>query len=165
MSTKFERPLPAARREVLDNLKNLYPAGIASTDLLEKHGPAAKSRIGELRADGWIVETEEVDGVAVYRLASLTRGQARTVDAGTIIRHAADGWTSRTHRDALGGPVPEAVLRQAEAAALAAYRAIVDPYLAPPRTHEDACIDALVDALDELGGRLEDLRTAVRSRR
>lgn len=167
-TTKFDRPLPAARREVLDTLKALFPAGISSVDLIEKHGPSAKSRIGDLiTLDGYGIDGDYLDGIAYYRLVSLTPTKLPDpVHLGVKARAGAStGLSVELYADCRGKLAPEV-----EARLLAKVRAAMDEALAtlapPAKSHEDECMDALIDALDALGGRLNDLRTAVhRSRR
>lgn len=120
-----------ASERILDALRHAYPSGVHSTELQREFGPAAKSRIGDLRREGWRIETIDGEDGATYRLQSLTRGEVETVPAGVVIRHSTrEGWTARTHREAeAAGVVPAEVLERAQRAALDAYRAIVDEYL------------------------------------
>lgn len=125
-ASTLRKPSRTAREAVLADIRAAYPRGITTNDLIASHGPAVKTRIGELRADGWEVNTTEADGVAYYTLASTTRGAPTRVLAGCIIREDTKvGWTARTHQDAAGGPYPAELLARAESAALAAYRAVL----------------------------------------
>lgn len=170
--------LSTACEGILAGLVAAFPGSIPSPDLLRDYGPAAKSRIGDLRRAGWRIETGASHGVATYRLVSIHPHEGVEVEAGCTIRHdSRSGWAARTHADALKiARVPEAVLREAEAAALAAYRAAIDPHLhgelswldgidgaigagiapAPAVTieeeEEDPVMEALLAALDSLSG-------------
>ncbi len=136
MRTSLTKPGRTARDAVLDTLRRAYPNGVKSTDLIEQHGPAARSRITDLRNDGWDITTDEVGGVAYYSLASLTKGEAMQVLAGVVLRlDTRVGWTSRTHQEAQEGPVSSKVLDEAEAAALAAYKAVIARHGGVPTVH------------------------------
>jgi len=111
-----------ARDAMLALLRTRFPNGVSSVELIDAYGPAAKTRIGELRRDGWDIDTTAVDGVAQYTLRSLSKGGSDNTIAGCVIRLSERGWSSRTHKDASAN---EDVLARAEAAALAAYRAVL----------------------------------------
>lgn len=125
-----------ARDAMLSLLRTRFPFGVSSVELIDTYGPAAKTRIGELRRDGWDIDTSSVDGVACYTLRSLTKGGSDSTLAGCIIRLSERGWSARTHKDA---SLPEDVLARAEAAALAAYRAVLDA---------EGCVSAPDDRVD-----------------
>lgn len=138
---------------VLQALRDAFPHGVSSTTLHESCGPAAKSRIGDLRCQGWQIATDEAE-VASYRLTSLARGQADPILAGCTLRLGTrSGWSSRTHR---GATLPEAVLEAAQRAAEAAYRAVLTDagyghlldVQGTPTAPSD--LDALLDQLEEL---------------
>ena len=116
-------------QQILAALRAAYPCGLTSSELMEIT-PRAQARIGELIQAGWQIlsERDGEDGIASYRLSSLVRGEADEVQAGCVIRCGSrSGWQSRTHREAVGGgSIPSAILDQAESAALAAYRGVVE---------------------------------------
>lgn len=62
----FNAPGLTASGEVLQTLKAAYPHGVSTLELVKKHGVAVKSRIGDLRLDGWNISTGERGGVAYY---------------------------------------------------------------------------------------------------
>lgn len=132
MTTSFPFPprIPAGmtttRDALLTDLRTRFPNGVSSVELLDTYGPAAKTRIGELRRDGWAIDTTAAQrkGVAVYTLRSLTQDNSDNTLAGCVIRLSERGWSSRTHRDAALHGTGD-LLERAEAAALAAYRAVL----------------------------------------
>lgn len=158
MTTSFPFPprIPAGmtttRDALLTDLRTRFPNGVSSVELLDTYGPAAKTRIGELRRDGWAIDTTAADGVAVYTLLSLTQGNSDNTLAGCVIRLSERGWSSRTHKDA-GLHGTGDLLERAEAAALAAYRAVLageghgiaSAAAAPPEP-----VDGRIDFLDFL---------------
>lgn len=119
--------LTTAQHNVLDALKNRYPDGLSRTELVAQCGHTATTRVGELRRLGWdIPAREQRDGEGLYRLASLIQGHPDATLAGCIIRLGSQvGWTARTHQEAQGGRYSAQVLERAEAAALAAYQAVL----------------------------------------
>jgi len=126
MKTSLTKPGKTAADVVLSTLRHAHPAGVKSTDLIEQHGPAARSRVTDLRNAGWDISTDEVDGVAYYTLVSLIRGEPLRVLGGCVLRlDSKVGWTSRTHTEAQGGPYTPEVLDEAEAAALSAYKSVL----------------------------------------
>lgn len=125
-TTTLQKPGRTARDAVLDTLRRAYPRGVSTPDLIAEHGVAVKSRIADLRAAGWDITTNEEGGVAYYALGSLVQGPAARITAGCILRlDTRSGWTARTHSEAKGGPYSAEVLDEAEAAALAAYKAVL----------------------------------------
>lgn len=123
------------REEILRLLFSAHP-GVATPSALEEYTSRYSSRIGELRREGWDIETvPEVEGHrAGYRLRSRQQGKPDVTHAGCVIRHSAvEGWQVRTHREALDAEtVPPEVLARAADAALAAYLAVVSPHLPEP---------------------------------
>jgi hypothetical protein len=116
--------MTTTRDALLTDLRTRFPNGVSSVELLDTYGPAAKTRIGELRRDGWAIDTTAADGVAVYTLLSLAQGNSDNTLAGCVIRLSERGWSSRTHKDAALHGTGD-LLERAEAAALAAYRAVL----------------------------------------
>jgi hypothetical protein len=108
-----------------------YPRAVSSTDLIQQFGPAAKSRIGELRSAGWQITNRAhgggADDVAEYALTSTTRAAADVTFAGVTLKHSSKtGWTARTHGEST---LPEAVLVRAQAAAMRAYSEVVNAHM------------------------------------
>ena len=153
-SFPFAPRIPAGmtttRDALLTDLRTRFPNGVSSVELLDTYGPAAKTRIGELRRDGWAIDTTAADGVAVYTLLSLTQGNSDNTIAGCVLRLSERGWSSRTHKDA---SLPGDVLERAEAAALAAYRAVLAGHTPAPQALRVVAVDDRIDFLDflELG--------------
>lgn len=142
------------RGPLLTALTQAFPNGL-SPDQVELHGGKnAQARIEELRRDGWEIKaTLDPDTHrASYRLLSKTKSAPAVITAGLVIRHdTRSGWTVRTHQEALKGRISESVLRQAEQAALSAYKKILDAHLpAVAQAQEDD------DGFD-FGGFMEDL--------
>lgn len=115
---------------ILSALKRAYPGGLTSIELMEITS-RAQARIGELKQQGWSIETiqDGEDSTATYRLSSLIQQEGDDVVAGVTIRLGSrSGWTSRTHREAVGGSIPDHVLDEAERAALDAYRGVIEDW-------------------------------------
>lgn len=144
----FNAPGLTASGEVLQTLKAAYPHGVSTLELVKKHGVAVKSRIGDLRLDGWDISTGERGGVAYYSLVSLIQGRPSRVLAGCTIRFdSRDGWTSRSHADGMkyGKYSPE-LLKRAEEAALRAYLQVLDPDTASTLALGDSYEESAPDA-------------------
>lgn len=142
--------LTRAQQAVLLTLRQAYPQAVSTLTLIEDHGPAVKTRIGELRALGWGIDTGSDGEVATYRLTSLDPvNPPRVVHAGCTITHTSRaGWDYRVHQEAVSlGAVPEAKLIEAAQAALAAYHAVVAPYLPPIEEEEDDWLDRVLDGV------------------
>lgn len=141
--SSFTRP-PAASTEILTALLAAFPKSISSVTLIAEHGPAAKSRIGDLRAAGWVIGSSMgIDGAAEYSLVSTRRGPANIIFAGLTIRHSSKaGWEARTHGEST---LPENVLDEAKAAALVEYSRVVNEYM------KSNSKDSAMDILDFLG--------------
>lgn len=161
---------PVSCEEVCEVLQKAFPNGVSSVDLLCQCGPCAKTRIGDLRRQGWKIKTSYTAGVASYRLLSRIKADPDPGYAGIVLRYGErSGWKHTTHMEAQhAGQVPSDVLQEALDAAFNAYRSIVSPYLPvqeldwldevatilPAKTplFEDAGIDELFDSLDSLSG-------------
>jgi hypothetical protein len=119
------KALTEAQDEALNLLLDAYPDGFTRSEAVERIGHTALTRFGELRRFGWDIPIGERRGKqAFYRLRSKARMEADPTHAGCIIREGGrTGWTARTHQEAACGPYTEEALREAEADALAAYRA------------------------------------------
>jgi len=97
---------PDSAKAVLRTLRDHHPHGVASTTLQDLHGPAAKTRIGEIRDMGYIVGTDMTHSGAVYTLVSLSpdrrASQARTVLKGVKVILRPDGeWVVEPYGTAL----------------------------------------------------------------
>jgi hypothetical protein len=122
--------LAAEQAAVCEELRRRTEAtALATPDGIALLGTGFQTRIGELREMGWDVRDRRVGRHRAYWIV----GDAPVLDpdpceAGcTIRRGPRKGWTSRTHGDARRhGVVPAEVLEEAEAAALAAYREVVE---------------------------------------
>jgi hypothetical protein len=128
-------PTKTSCDDVLKTLRSAYPNGVSTAELVRLHGVAVKSRIGELRLDGWDITTADKSGMAYYTLTSLACGRPSRVLAGCTIRFDnRDGWSSRSHVDGLKyGHYSLELLQQAEAAALQAYMSVLNgPPQLPP---------------------------------
>lgn len=112
---------------VLATLKSAYPDGVDTMTLIDRHGPSAQSRVGDLVEDGWSIDADRSGTVAVYRLTSLVRGAEDPAVAGCILRLGpTSGWQARTHASARSAKVvPADVLAEAESEAAAAYKAVL----------------------------------------
>lgn len=138
--------LHGVRSEILRLLESSYP-DVVLPSRLEEYTTRYSSRIGELRREGWQIETvlEAEGNRAGYRLLTLVQGVADCTHAGCVIRHSAvEGWQVRTHQEALTGEtVPDDVLQRAAEAALEACRQVVEPYLpvCGPDTYPDEVED------------------------
>ena len=135
-------PLRAtAAKQILTVLLAAYPRAVSSTELIQQFGPAAKSRIGELRSAGWqIANRSGADDVAEYALTSTTRAAADIVFAGVTLKHSSkSGWTARTHGEST---LPEAVLAMAQVAAMRAYSDVINAHM-KDRSAADDSIDLL----------------------
>lgn len=79
MSAQGQRQVTAEpkRNEVLTYLKEIFPTGAPTHDLVERFGWCIRTRIVELRADGWLIENEfdDANNEAVYRLTSLEKDE------------------------------------------------------------------------------------------
>lgn len=78
---------------ILFDLQSRYPDGMTSTYMQETYGPAAKSRIGDLRDAGWQIKTTMQDDQAIYALTSLRQRSAsdRHVQLGVRVIQRPDG--------------------------------------------------------------------------
>jgi len=142
------------RGPLLTALTKAFPNGL-SPDQVELHGGKnAQARIEELRRDGWSIKaTHDPDSHrASYRLLSKVKAAPAVIQAGIVIRHdTRSGWSCRTHQEALKGRISESVLRQAEQAALAAYKKILDAHL-PAQEEEDD--DDFLAVMAQFGGEI-----------
>jgi hypothetical protein len=141
--------------DVLESLKVVFPSSISSIELIERWGPAAKSRIGELKRAGWDVRSDRSGGVCHYRLQSLRQGPPDVTLAGVTFRlGSSKGWECRTHADAAeGGRYTAEQLQKAEYAAIEAYRRVLEGGASWYR--EDAACD------EDYGAELDDLMDEV----
>lgn len=125
---------------LLDALKAAYPYGLSPTQVEEHGGKNSSARVEELRRDGWKIKaTLDPDSHrASYRLLSKTQEAPAVIHAGITMRwDTRAGWTVRTHQEALKGSVSPKVLAQAQEAALAAYKAVLDKHLPAVQVEED----------------------------
>lgn len=67
---------------VLELLRTKYPNGVSSTELHSQCGPAAKTRIGELRKEGWQISTIPGSECSTYVLQSLIKLEAKVQEGG-----------------------------------------------------------------------------------
>lgn len=121
-----------SKERVLAALKAAYPAGVSTDTLHRTISAAAKTRVGQLRWEGWPIKTKKTAGCSVYTLTSLVQGAPNGVLAGCkVVYTIKDGWQATTHVAAVNAEaVPPKVLEMALAAASAAYRAILDQHVA-----------------------------------
>lgn len=112
------------RASILEELRTAYPSGVATHDLISRHGTCAKTRINELDTEeGYSLENYVMaDNRDGYRLLSLTPGDPLTIYGGCIIRIDNRGTPTRTHQQST---LPDDVLVEAAAAAEAAFRAVI----------------------------------------
>lgn len=146
LPSRTPSPLRAtAAKQILTVLLAAYPRAVSSTELIQQFGPAAKSRIGELRSAGWqIANRSGADDCAEYALTSTVRAEADVVFAGVTLKHSSkSGWTARTHGEST---LPDAVLVMAQAAAMRAYSEVVNAHM---KNHSAA--DDSLDLLTFLG--------------
>jgi redox-regulated HSP33 family molecular chaperone len=133
-------PLRAtAAKQILTVLLAAYPRAVSSTDLIQNFGPAAKSRVGELRSAGWqIANRAGADDVAEYALTSTTRAAADVVFAGVTLKHSSKtGWAARTHGLST---LPDAVLVKAQDAAMRAYSEVVNAHMKAHSKDSATCV-------------------------
>lgn len=116
------------RTAVLDALRNAFPGAVGPDALFALAGRPYPSRIGELRDQGWQIETGH-EATPSYRLISMIQGTPTRILAGCILRltdNRTEPWTSRTHSEARKSQAIEAdALADAEQAAADAYRAVL----------------------------------------
>lgn len=152
LPSRTPSPLRAtAAKQILTVLLAAYPRAVSSTELIQQFGPAAKSRIGELRSAGWQIANRsgaaggaDHDVCAEYALTSTVRAEADVVFAGVTLKHSSkSGWTARTHGEST---LPDAVLVMAQAAAMRAYSEVVNAHM---KNHSAA--DDSLDLLTFLG--------------
>lgn len=106
----------SASDRILHHLQSIYPASVSSIELIELYGPAAKSRVGDLKRSGWRVSVTHSDACAHYALASLTRGQPLHPMAGVDLRQLHDGtWVALPIRGSASHS-PEALAEAAQRA-------------------------------------------------
>lgn len=120
------------RGPLLTALTKAYPNGLSPDQVEEHGGKNAQARIEELRRDGWSIKaTLDPDSHrASYRLLSKTKSAPAVIHAGLTVRwDTREGWTCRTHKEALKGSIDPKVLAQAQEAALKAYKAILEKHL------------------------------------
>lgn len=89
---------------ILADLQSRYPEGMSSTYMQDTYGPAAKSRIGDLRDAGWQIKTTQHDDQAIYALTSLRQRSAtdRQVQVGVRVIQRPDGsWEITPYNTAL----------------------------------------------------------------
>lgn len=127
------------RAHILRLLKSHHPMALGPASL-GAVTPRYSARIGELRRDGWEIET--IRGMrgrqAGYRLVSLAKGTPDETLAGCVLRLGSEaGWEARSHQDA---SYPSDVLSAAQEAALAAYRGVI--------AQHEATVEAELDWFD-----------------
>jgi hypothetical protein len=133
-------PSYATRRQpLLDALLKAFPAALRPDEVETHGGKNCTARIEELRRAGWKIEAD-IDAAthrAAYRLTSKVPDAPAVIHAGLTLRFdSREGWTTRTHQEAIkSGHIPAEVLLKAQAAAQAAYVSVVGPYL--PSADED----------------------------
>lgn len=142
-------PRDQKRQPLLDALLRAYPGSLTPDEVVEHGGKNSSARVEELRRAGWEIQTEidDTTHLASYRLEHQTPASPAVIHAGLTLRwDTRSGWVTRTHQEALKtSRVPADVLAQAQAAAQAAYAAVVGPYL--PSADEDG-----LNAFLALGG-------------
>lgn len=121
------------RQPLLEALLRAYPGSLTPDEVAEHGGKNSSARVEELRRQGWLITTEIDDQthLASYRLEEVAQLAPAKIFAGLTLRwDSRSGWVTRTHQEALkAGHIPSEVLARAQAAAQAAYAAIVGPYL------------------------------------
>lgn len=108
--------------------------GITAVDATINHNfPKLQQRVEELRRFGFVVSTRELDSGEVAYSATYDLVEEDIVVAGCTLRLGTrKGFTARTHKEAkVSGMIPEDVLREAEAAAAAAYMQVLESYAWP----------------------------------
>jgi len=131
-------PRDQKRQPLLDALLRAFPRSLSPEDVAEYGGKNSSARVEELRRQGWLISTEidDTTHLASYRLEEVAQLAPAVIHAGVTMRwDTRSGWTTRTHQEALkAGHIPAGVLAQAQAAAQAAYEAVVGPYLPSEET-------------------------------
>lgn len=129
---KSKPQMSASCQQILDALIEVYPGKVSSKELQAKIGPAAKTRLNDLKTKfGWDIRCTIGKDSGWYYLETLQPGRATPVLVGvTITYDAGRDWASRTHVSAFdAGVVPPEELVRFEAETLARYRAMAEPYL------------------------------------
>lgn len=159
---KHKPQMSESCQRILDALIEVYPGKVSSKELQAKIGPAAKTRLNDLKTKfGWDIRCTIGKDSGWYYLGSLQQGQATPVLAGvTIAFDRKHGWTSRTHVSAFDANIiPTEELVRFEQDTLARYRAMAEPYLiargliaAPAPVAPVPTVDDALDILAALRG-------------
>jgi len=140
---------------LLDALIQAYPYALSPEQIDEAGGKNSSARIEELRRQGWQIEAEPhaVGHRAAFRLTDKVRGEPKTILAGLTLRYdTIRGWEVRTHQEALKGSVSPKLLKEAQDAALAAYKKVLADHL--PAVQEEEDDDDFLAVMAQFGGEI-----------